>query len=630
MSTNIATRVLIIARISTDNQDKQSCDDQVAFCRDWIEKNLKGPLELIIEKTKGSGEKLDRPELERFEEMVRTGQVTHVVCEESSRLCRRYYTVLFCELCEDHNVRFIAINDGVDTAKDWRVNGMFSSVKHEMSNKDTSQRIRRTLRNRFTQGGIIQHEWFGYSKPPGAKNDSELSINPALLPIILEVFRRIEEGASFCEVADWLISQNVPVGKHARTKKWDHCKVKRVVTNPIYKGIRERNKKMTRRVNRTGRHKSVDAPPEELLTRACPHLMIIEPERFDRINAMLKLRNEKYRRGRLAANNNRQGIPRKRTAWPGQHLQCGICKALFYWGGHGQKDRMMCSGRREYRCWNATSCHGGTLARLVVQHALSVIEGLPEYSREFRLQVYEDLQARRSSADTDKTKLMKEIYSDDQKILRITKAIAENDDSRALMLQLKELEQGRVLNQAKLDQLKLEEKIEVELPSMEEIKDLARQCLLDADFQNPDTYRLLSQLFPQIEVHPYMPIDGGSIVLRAHVTIHLEALKQNHLPQQMCSGLLKQQFVVDLFEPPQRIKVLKKVVTLFSTGITKKEVARQLKVAPLVVDRALKLQALMDLDGLTDPYKLATSLPGKSKIKCHEHTRFKMDDRAAG
>ena len=39
------------------------------------------------------------------------------------------------------------------------------------------------------------------------------------------------------------------------------------------------------------------------------HLMIIEPDRFDRINAVLKLRNEKYRRGRQAAGDCQLGAP---------------------------------------------------------------------------------------------------------------------------------------------------------------------------------------------------------------------------------------------------------------------------------------------------------------------------------
>ncbi len=336
-ATGTVNKVLIITRISTDHQDERSLDDQYAFCQTWAKQHLDGPCEFIHESSRGSGENLERPELQKFEAMITGGEITHIICEESSRLCRRYYTIGFCELCEDHGVRFIAINDNLDTAKDWRVMGMFSSVKHELANKDTSNRIRRSLRNRFIHGGVVQYENFGYIKPPGVKHDSELRKNPELIPIVEAIYQQIEDGASYCEVAEKLNKEGVPVPRHARKNSWDNIKVRRIVTNPIYKGVRERNRKRAKRVNKTGRHRSVNAPIEELLTRECPHLRMIEPERFDRINAMLKLKNDKYRRGRLASKDCRKGVPRKRTTWPGQHARCGICQSLFYWGGPWSK-----------------------------------------------------------------------------------------------------------------------------------------------------------------------------------------------------------------------------------------------------------------------------------------------------
>jgi hypothetical protein len=46
--------------------------------------------------------------------------------------------------------------------------------RHEMYNADTAKRIRRSLRNRFQMGGVIQSVIFGYIKPPGVKTDAEL------------------------------------------------------------------------------------------------------------------------------------------------------------------------------------------------------------------------------------------------------------------------------------------------------------------------------------------------------------------------------------------------------------------------------------------------------------------------
>ena len=43
----------------------------------------------------------------------------------------------------------------------------------------------------------------------------------------------------------------------------------KVVRNPILKGVRVRNRKVSQRNSKTGDRRSVDAPPEELLQRGC-------------------------------------------------------------------------------------------------------------------------------------------------------------------------------------------------------------------------------------------------------------------------------------------------------------------------------------------------------------------------
>jgi hypothetical protein len=55
---------------------------------------------------------------------------------------------------------------------------------------------------------------------------------------------------------------------------------------------------MSKRINKTGRRRSVDAPPEDRLERNCPHLAFIDAERYDRVIRKLRARNDKYRRGR--------------------------------------------------------------------------------------------------------------------------------------------------------------------------------------------------------------------------------------------------------------------------------------------------------------------------------------------
>ena len=65
--------------------------------------------------------------------------------------------------------------------------------------------------------------------------------------------------------------------------------VARLTRNPILKGFRRRNARMSRRVNKTGRRQSVKAPPEEHLFRVVPHLAFVEPARYDRLMAKLEI-----------------------------------------------------------------------------------------------------------------------------------------------------------------------------------------------------------------------------------------------------------------------------------------------------------------------------------------------------
>jgi DNA invertase Pin-like site-specific DNA recombinase len=372
--------VLGIARISTEHQDQQSLADQEALYRRWLDQHAGLPYELEMIAGRGSGESLDREEARRARAAVESGQFDLVIAEDLGRIFRRIHAQLFCELCEDYETRLIALNDQVDTAQDnWRLLAGFASMRHEMYNKDTASRIRRTQRNRFQQGGVVQTVVFGYIKPPGTKTDADLRKDPAAEPIYEELFRKLEEGASYSEVADWLNQQGIKPGPYARSPQWTCSLVTQLVHNSILKGVRVRNKKMSKRINQTGRRKSVNAPASERLQRHCPHLAFIDPVRYDRLITTLDERNARFKRKGSAGVDPRKNVPRKRTVWPGQHIYCGICGQLFVYGGHGQKDHLMCCGAHDYRCWNALTVDGPLAAAKMITAMREAITGLPDF-----------------------------------------------------------------------------------------------------------------------------------------------------------------------------------------------------------------------------------------------------------
>jgi predicted site-specific integrase-resolvase len=129
-------------------------DDQGALHNRWLNERAGLPYKVTVVAGSGSGEYLERTEYLQLIELVESDRFDLVLTEDLGRIVRRIHAHLFCELCVDHQTRLIAINDHVDTAEDgWQDRSIFSAWHHERSNRDTSERIKRTHRSRFLQGG---------------------------------------------------------------------------------------------------------------------------------------------------------------------------------------------------------------------------------------------------------------------------------------------------------------------------------------------------------------------------------------------------------------------------------------------------------------------------------------------
>ncbi len=100
---------------------------------------------------------MTREDFLKATEAVESGKYDFVIAEDLGRIVRRVHAVLFAEACVDNGTRLIGINDHIDTADpNWRSNAFFAAMHHERSNKDTSDRIKRTLTHRFFSGRCHQ------------------------------------------------------------------------------------------------------------------------------------------------------------------------------------------------------------------------------------------------------------------------------------------------------------------------------------------------------------------------------------------------------------------------------------------------------------------------------------------
>ena len=181
-----AYQIIIVCRVSSPGpgkQDPRSLDDQESLVRSLIAENIPGQYEVTMIRGSGSGELLDRKELLELIDRIETGRYDIVFCEDTSRISRRMKSFEIFELCEDHNTRLIALNDHVDTANpSWRDVCILATLHHERCNRDTSDRIKRSHRNRFIGGACLRNPPYGWTKPPGAKSDADMSKDAAAEP----------------------------------------------------------------------------------------------------------------------------------------------------------------------------------------------------------------------------------------------------------------------------------------------------------------------------------------------------------------------------------------------------------------------------------------------------------------
>ncbi|PQO43836.1 recombinase family protein [Blastopirellula marina] len=618
-------RVLVVARISTEHQDLRSLDDQIAICRQWCERQFGNRLTYRVIQSQGSGERLDRRELRDLEDAIESRKCDLLIAEDLGRICRRNMAISFLELAEDNNVRVVTLNDNLDTDNDdWRFKAGFATMHHEFSNADTAKRIRRSLRNRFMQG-MIKTVPFGYLKPADGATDAEVTKDPDAGPIIEEIIERLEKGQSYSEVVDWLKLSGVPTGRYVRSDNWTVSILSNLLHNPILKGVRVANRKMSKRINKTGRRVSVNAPPEDLLVRACPHLAFIDADRYDRLIRMMDEKNAPFRRKMVNGRDSRANVPTKRTRFPGQQVYCRICGHPFVWGGHGQQDHMMCKGAKEYACWQSTTFDGNLAAKKILAAVYDEIELLPAFPETLFQEVDAEVRSLTDSRISEIKIVEREIARLQLEMDNLVNFIAGGNASESIAARILEREEQIGEGKSRLTELKARPDSAPTLPSMSEVREIARNSLQELAADPYALSRMMRHLIERIEAFPVRLCDGGALFIRANFELRLAGFFPGVSEIPAFSELLTRKLQVNLFEPVQRSQYRKEIVAQRAAGRFQREIAADLGITQPAVQNALRLQKRMDELGVEEPYLPVNEPPvDLTKMRRHKHPRYRF------
>jgi site-specific DNA recombinase len=619
---------LIFARISSIvHQDERSNSEQAARCREFIQQRFNVEADYRVISGHGSGERLDRDELSQLEQAIDSRDLDFVIAEDMSRFVRRYTAFSICERCEDSEVRLFTVNERIDTLDpNWRDTLTMVAWHHEKSNRDTSDRVTRSLRHRFEIGGIIQEVPFGYLKPPGIRTDSQLIKDPSAEPVVHDIFSRVKAGASFAEVAFVLNQRGIRPGPFCRRAEWNGAMVSRLVKNPIFKGVRERNRHMSQRINRTGRRITVRAPADLLLTRFCPHLEYVPAEEFDALMVELQQRNAWCRRSGDRQHDPLRGRPRTQTPFPGQHLKCGICGRPYYWHGAESRGVMVCSGATEYKCWNSLYVNGNDCGQAILERLATELTRLPGFDEVFGDLVRAELAGLNLVRNERRQQFQRRVSEIVSRQSNLLAAIERSTDHELLLQRLEEVRQELALARHALQQVETEPTIANAIPHADELRHQLAELIAAASRQDQELGRRLREVLPTLYVVPYHLIDGGDLVPRVEYKLDLAPL----LATELCDHQNSQQFqvsgVITITRLPQRLELFQQAAVLRAEGLTRRQVAERLGICLSACARALHIDRLMRERGLTEPFERVTEMQtSMNRLRRHKSPRFRFE-----
>lgn len=196
-----------------------------------------------------SGTHFERPGIKRLLHMVELGNVEVIIVRDLSRFARNYLEAgYYLEyVFPSHNVRFISINDGYDSASHCETTtGLHIAIKNlinQMYSKDISKKIKSSVDLKKLRGEYVYGTApYGYKK--GSKKNS-IEIDEPAAQIVRRIFALAKDGKSITEISRILNDEHIITpsvylssvrGKYKTRSFWTYESVRNILTNRIYTG----------------------------------------------------------------------------------------------------------------------------------------------------------------------------------------------------------------------------------------------------------------------------------------------------------------------------------------------------------------------------------------------------------
>ena len=252
-----------------------------------------------------SGANFQRPGFQAMLADIEAGKVGTVIVKDMSRLGRNYLQVgMYTEMIfPQKGVRFIAINDGVDSAQGENDFAPLRNIFNEWLVRDTSKKIKAVKRSKGMSGKpITSKPVYGYLMD----EDENFIIDEEAAPVVRQIYSLCLAGNGPTKIARMLTEQQIPTPgplEYRRTGstrryhpgyecKWATNTVVHLLENREYTGCLVNFK--TEKPSYKLKH-SIENPPEKQAVFENHHEPIIDRETWERVQELRKQRKRPNR-----------------------------------------------------------------------------------------------------------------------------------------------------------------------------------------------------------------------------------------------------------------------------------------------------------------------------------------------
>ena len=410
---------VLYERLSRDDEmqgESNSITNQKKYLEDYAVQHGFGNIQHFSDDGY-SGTNFNRPAFNSLLTEIEAGRVGTVIVKDMSRFGRNYLQVGFYTemMFPKKNVRFIAVNNGVDSANpadnDFTP---FLNIMNEWYAKDTSKKIKAVFKAKMRDGKRVSGAVpYGYYRKPEDKQT--LYVDEASASVVRRIFQLACDGMGATAIADTLSEDKILIpSAYARQNHpedcqctnyhdpytWNATTVGYILNRREYLGHTVLGK--TTRDNFKTKRKRI-ANEDELLVFYNTHEAIIDQETYDKAQRMRK-----------------RVSPRRNSEKPAHRLSgllyCADCGSRLAYINSKLKDGKIYDSNQAFRCSRYHnkyhSCTGhyikaSTIEMLIYQATKRVSQYVLKDEKEFveQLKAQYELQCEKDNTD-DKKELL--------------------------------------------------------------------------------------------------------------------------------------------------------------------------------------------------------------------------------